>query len=212
MYACLLFTCGIQFVVLGYDIIKDADSATVSCGADIKMNSSTMVRAHWVDVTFYDLPIKPFEIELDMISITCIQDNGHTRVSFANILLSGYCFLYRFSEGSSNNTFLGLGWFDWLCLAPQCLGNFKIQLPIVRDKLHCYVGEATDYYIGYGKKTIVYTESKAGVRVFVGQFAANISINKPLVKEYIKSDKAYIGTSISWYFVTHTKSHEKETK
>jgi hypothetical protein len=180
-------------------------NATVCSGVDIKMNSSTTVRAQWVNITFYNLPIKPLELEFDAIGITCMQEHGRTRVSFANILLSSYWFLYEFTEGSNDSSFHGLGWFGFLCFAPQCLGNFKIHLPIIKDKLHCYVGEATDYYIGYGKKSIVYTESKAGIRAFVGQLAVDVSINKPLVKEYISSDKAYIGTSLSWYFVTHKK-------
>jgi hypothetical protein len=194
-----LFTCGTHSPALGYNIIKDADSATVGFGFDIKTNSPVMARANMSYLTFYDLPIKPVEIESDMLTLGFCMDGNARRYACLGLVLDGVFFLEKYGDVFGGDVLWGLNLFDLLCLAPQCLGNFKIHLPIIKDGLHVYAGEATDYYIGYGKNSKLYTESKFGIKLFIEYLAVDCSINKPWLKGYLHNDCPYIGTHISFY-------------
>jgi hypothetical protein len=110
---------------------------------------------------------------------------------------------------SSDYSCFGLNPLGVVIMLPQILGNFKIHLPIIKDHIHLYIGEATDYYL-YPAESTVYTESKAGIKLAFFRFAAECFISKPWLKGYQDSDKPYNGFHVGTY--VNRKTIEKGKK
>jgi hypothetical protein len=189
--------------------IINNNNNTVGFGTDICISSPVMVRGR-IYVNMYNLAINPFEIEIDMLSLAVVHDSTQMRVAVGSSILGFIAGFKAWFYGYKGNSFSGSDWSD-IIIGPQILGNFKIQLPIIKDGLHVYVGEATDYYVGYNPFIKVFTESKVGICTFLGPVSLDCSINKPWLKGFLKSDKAYIGTHISWY-ISRKEFREKKIK
>jgi hypothetical protein len=155
---------------LSLDKTKDSTKITggVGFGSDLCLSHPLTIRA-----TAYGnlmrLPIKPFELELDFFTLSFLRNNNQLRVSYAYFLFEETAYLLVWlSEGKALPIFYAAGFL-------QCLGNFKVYYPIVEEGLHIYIGENTDYYL-YPGDSRVYTESKAGIKLFVGPVAADCAM------------------------------------
>jgi hypothetical protein len=186
--------------------IREAEG-TGGFGVDWGAETNKTIRGV-VYVNFYNLnKINPFEFETDFGTLGFIRHEDKLRVSWANLLSAS------FGGGlnliSSDYRCFGLNPLGTVILLPQILGNFKIHLPIIKDHIHLYIGEATDYYL-YPAESTVYTESKAGIKLAFFRFAAECFISKPWLKGYQDSDKLYIGFHVGTYI--NRKTIEKDKK
>lgn len=160
------------------------ESYTMGLGCDYRQSNPNLVRPN-AYINIYNLPIKPFELETQLFTMSIVKMSGKLRYAFPNLVLPSIawmCLLY-----GNDNRFFGYGLAGALFQAPIALGNFKIHLPIIKDGIHLYVGEATDYFLWWPDVPI-YTESRAGIKIFIGPIAMEAALSKPWIKGQINND------------------------
>lgn len=173
-----------------------AYKTTVGMGVDLEFSHPIMGRLVFPYRNVYNLPIKPIELEYCVGTLAFTQDPDELRIAFGNCIMAAIAGGFLFYGNS--RSFFGFGPIGILFAAPQCLGNFKVQLPIIKDVIHLYIGEATDYYL-FWQKAPVYTESKAGVKLFFGSIAVDCAISKPWIKGLLKNNDVFISAHVGWY-------------
>lgn len=201
------FKTGILFIIVMFGYFTDSicfqiDSlhSTSGMGLDFSINPYNSIRLN-IYGHFYDLAVKPIEIETSILSLGFCHER-FWRVALGNILFSEVAVAPSFfgiPGFFGDNDFWGFGKIGFWFMLPQTLGNLKVHLPIIKDHIHIFVGDATDYYVR-GKESSIYFESKAGIKLALFNFALEASICKPWLKGYMKSDEPYISLHIGRYF------------
>lgn len=134
----------------------------------------------------------PVEIEFDYMSMS-LQGR---RLSYANMLIIPAAFVaaYSFNVKAPFRSYP-----VWILMAPQLLGNFRINLVSVADVAHLYIGQTTDYYL-YGKASRVYTETNGGVKLIFGRSTVRLGVSKPWLSAYIDDPSFAVKAGVDIYF------------
>jgi hypothetical protein len=181
-------------------------------GAEVGFSETKTVRTSLLSLHLYDLPIGPIELNFDLLTMAFTFNEKTPKVSYINFIIFPMSCFPGFFVGPIES-FWGFGPVGIVLAAPQLLGNFKIHLPIKKERLYLYMGETTDYYL-YQEPTI-FTESKVGVRIIFEPVSLDIALCKPWLKGYLTNDKIYLGCSIGWYRTRTTEekiNHALEEK
>lgn len=147
------------------------------------LNSTKILRPN-AYINLYELPINPFELELQLFTAPFVRSSKETKFAYSNLMLQSIawmCLLY-----GNDDRFWGYGLIGSIVQLPVTLGNFKIHLPIITDGVHLCIGQNTDYYFIWDH-TAIYTESNAGIKMFIGPVTINAAINKPWLKSPISN-------------------------
>jgi hypothetical protein len=197
----------ISFSLVHSTSIEDEPKMTLGSEFESSILEQPHLRANLFYSNFYDLPIKPLELEIDFLTIS-MQKADRFYFSFLNLFILPAAMLPRMIAGNAEE-FYGFGLLGFIIALPQLATNFKINYPIVTDHLHIYVGEATDYFI-YGKESRIFTASKVGIKGMIGPISLDFAVNKPWLKAYLKDSHPFFNVNIGFYL--SRKAFEKMEK
>ena len=132
----------------------------------------------------------PFDIEA--LPLTIALQNK--KVSYVNMLIAPIAFGAAYIS-NTRDPFLNYPFM--IIAAPQLLGNIRLHLLQLNEKVSFYVGETTDYYI-YGKDSNIYTETVVGCKLAIANLRTRIEFSKPWLNGYLGKQTYGINAEIGF--------------